>query len=127
MGRVLRELGRLPEAETLGTEAVHGATAKLGPSHPFRLATLVQHGRTRTAMQRFVEAEPELLEAYEGYSETRSAGDRLTKGAAEALVDLYAGWNESEPAEGYGAEVARWRAKLPPPVDESEATTPSRD
>ena len=115
MGRLLRDLGRLDEAEALGAEAVRGATAKLAPSHAFRLGTLVQHGRTLTAVQRFGEAETELLEAYEGYVETRGRDHRYTKGAVEALVDLYDAWHAAEPDQGYDAKAAEWRAKLPTP------------
>jgi hypothetical protein len=65
-------------------------------------------------MQRYAKAEGELLEAYEGYVEMHGPDDQATTGAAEALADLYTAWHEAEPNQGYDAQAAEWRAKLPP-------------
>ncbi len=43
-----------------------------------------------------------------------SAGlERRTRQLAEAFIDLYDAWHTAEPGEGYDAQAAEWRAKLP--------------
>lgn len=116
-GRLLRDLGRLEEAESLGAEAVRGATARFPASHPFRLAALYQHGRSLAAVKRYADAEAELLAAQEGFSNTLGIDHRRTKGTIEALIDLYDAWHEAEPDKGYDAKAAEWRTKLPQPAE----------
>ena len=124
LGRLLRDLGRLEEAEALGAEAVRGARARLAPSHTFRLAAVAQHGRTLAAMQRFTEAEVELLEACDGFVETRGPDYERTIKTIGFLVDLYTAWHETEPGNGHDAKAAEYRAMLPQPPEPGEQPPP---
>ncbi|MCH7871605.1 MAG: hypothetical protein IID33_07875, partial [Planctomycetes bacterium] len=113
-GRLMCEVGQLEEAEVLGAEAVRVATAKLGPSHLFRMLALAGHGRTLAAMLRFTQAEAERVEACEGLIETVGADHQRTIKTIRVLVDLYDDWDGAKPAQDYDTKADEWRAKLPP-------------
>ena len=99
--------------------------ARLASTDPIRLAALAQHGRTLAAMKRFAEAEPELLEAYEGAIESRGSDHGDTKQTVKALAELYDAWHDSAPDQGHDAKAAEWRARLDAtsdnPVEEATA------
>jgi hypothetical protein len=109
LGRLLRNLGQLEQAEALGAEAVRGAEAKLAPTHWMRWALLAGHARTLTAMRRFTEAETELLQAYDGFVNAVGVEHDRTTATVESLIDLYDAWGDADKAN-------IWRAKLPSPA-----------
>ena len=63
-------------------------------------------GRCLTDLNRFEEAEPQLLTAYEGEMAMRGEAHKNTRKVIEHLAHLYEMWDKPE-------QAAQWRAKLP--------------
>ena len=110
MGSLRRDQGRLSEAEELGAEALRRARGAL-PGHPMIGWFLRNHARTLVAMERFEQAQAELLEAQEILVPALPAHPR-TIDTITALVELYDAWHAAEPNQGYDAQAAEWRARL---------------
>jgi hypothetical protein len=115
MGRLLRDLGRIEEAEVLGAKAVTWARESLPDAHPTTAAFLRSYAITLTKLARHAEAEAALLEAYGILDAVAGPDHRHTISIAQALVDLYDAWQEVDPNGGYDARAAAWRARIPPP------------
>ncbi|MFH1418459.1 MAG: tetratricopeptide repeat protein, partial [Planctomycetota bacterium] len=113
MGGLLRDQGRLEEAEGLGEEAVRRARETMPMGHWITAAFLSEHARTLAAMERFAEAEAEMLEAHEMLVAALGAEHKRTIGLIKSLTDLYDAWHAAEPAKGYDAKAAQWRKQLP--------------
>ncbi len=112
-GSLLRELGRLEEAEALGAEAVDRARRSLSAGHWRTGVHLHSYGRTLTKLARHEDAEQALLEAQGILSASLGAEHQLTMKAVNALADLYDAWGKPDKA-------AEWRAKLPEEEDSKE-------
>jgi hypothetical protein len=98
-------------------QAVLDARRRLaGADHPDTLACQIELGVTRLAQKRYAEAEPLLVQGYEGLraaaakdpaaSAPGSAGSARLREAQERLAQLYEAWDKKDLA-------AQWRAKLP--------------
>ncbi len=105
IGRLLRELGRLEEAEALGTEAVDRARRTLPEGHWYTGGFLKGSGQTLTKLARYEEAEQALLEAHGTLLAALGADHERTIKAVNALVNPYDAWHEAEPGKGYGAKA----------------------
>jgi len=101
-----------PPAEPAARNAFTGGNARI------RSSFLTTFARARFGLEyeanRFQFAESNVLEAYPIFV---SAKDRRpthmdTLGCVQALVDLYAAWDTTDPDKGYDAKVAEWKAKL---------------
>ena len=68
-------------------------------------------GETLLGQDRFAEAEPLLIEAYETMHAPTPA--RIRKQALERIVKLYEAWKAAEPREGHDAQAAEWGKPSP--------------
>ncbi len=96
MGGLLRDQGELKEAEVLGEEAVRRAKKTMPKGHWITAAFLSEHARTLAAMERFAEAEAEMLEAHEMLVAALGAEHGRTVRLSESLADLYDAWHAIE-------------------------------
>ncbi len=120
---LLRTQGKLDEAEELGEEAVGRSREAMPTGHWLTAVFLADHARTLVAMERFAEAEPEMLEAHGMFVAALGAEQERTVKTGQALVDLYDTWHAAEPAKGFDAKAAQWRKKLP--VTSQPASAPA--
>jgi serine/threonine protein kinase/tetratricopeptide (TPR) repeat protein len=116
---LLREMGEPKEAEPLAAEAVRkgrGLWPNERPQADVRF--LVEHGRILTALERFVPAEDELLEALALLEDT---GVPITNPhwfaevmgeIAVAFAELYDARHAAEPDAGHDARAAETRARI---------------
>jgi eukaryotic-like serine/threonine-protein kinase len=94
----------LVPVEPPARQAFRGANAST-------LASLLTHlGRARAGLGEFAAAEAGLLEAHPVFLKTRGQTHKSTRDCAQALIDLYTTWNETEPGHGYDAKAAQWTA-----------------
>ena len=80
-------------------------------------------GECLTALGRYDEAEPLVLESYERLQAVLGESGTETRKALPRIVKLYEAWDASEPNQGYAEKAAEWRAKLPK-EETAEATPP---
>ncbi len=73
-------------------------------------------------IEKLREAEPLLLEGYEGMKDHPDAPDERKNEALQQIIDLYTAWHEADPDQDYDAEAAEWRAKLVPDDEAAEPT-----
>ena len=66
-----------------------------------------------TALSRYDEAEPLVLESYERLKTVQGEAGASTRRALPRIVKLYESWHAAEPGKGYAEKAAEWRAKLP--------------
>jgi tetratricopeptide (TPR) repeat protein len=112
LARVLCDQSKFDQAILLFEEAV-STGEKVHPSH-WRLGAFKgYYGACLTQMQRFSEAEAQLLKSHELLSDALGSDHRRTTTVQESLAALYDAWHAAEPGEGYDAKAAEWRAKLP--------------
>ena len=71
-------------------------------------------------IEKLREAEPLLLEGYEGMKDNPEAPDERKREALERIIKLYEAWDAAEPGQGYADQAAEWRAKLPTTQPASE-------
>lgn len=101
-------LGRFDEAEHLARQAVLGYEAQdLGSTTPAGYAHLAL-GRALLGLQRYSEAESELLAAERLVPATSLQG----KECLNALVRLYETWDRTDPGKGHRSKADRWRGRL---------------
>jgi tetratricopeptide (TPR) repeat protein/tRNA A-37 threonylcarbamoyl transferase component Bud32 len=101
------EAARLLEDSATTPESLTGVTRLLE-------ATLrAKKGGILLTLERFAEAEPELLAAHGILIETVGPKDARTTGVIEKLVDLYDRWNERKADPRRAEQASRWREKLP--------------
>ena len=111
MGLLLRDLGRLEEAESLGVEAVRVGKKVKGPRHWHVCGFLLQYGRTLLALKRYSDGAFELEEAYSILSESLGDEHKRTHDLLPHLVSCYDAWHEAEPDGGHDKKAQYWRAK----------------
>jgi len=70
------------------------------------------YGLCLSGLDRYNEAEADLVEAYEILMGSVGPENEYTIGVVESFADLYTAWHEAEPDKGYDAKAAEWRAKL---------------
>jgi serine/threonine protein kinase/tetratricopeptide (TPR) repeat protein len=113
LGAMLVQQKRYPEAEALLSAAEAAARKSYtGPSERFLAALLKDLGVARAGLDRFAQAEPNLIEAHAKFAKTRGPSHADTRASTQALVDLYTAWDKAEPAKGHDAQAAEWRTKL---------------
>lgn len=105
LATVTQGSGDAQGAEPLYREALAIAEASLEPGHGGVARARSQLGGNLQLQERYREAEPYLLQAYESYFDSGGAEDRRTRRAAERLVKLYEAWGKPERAEPYRTAV----------------------
>ena len=108
LASVYNSEGRYADAEKLAEDAVAGYER-------IQLTGGEEMGETREALggallglQRYPQAEGELLKAERLLSAEKHEHDKCLK----ALIALYGAWDKSEPGKGHAAKLAQWNAKL---------------
>ena len=69
-------------------------------------------GRALAGLNRFTEAEPELIESERVLSTAQGVPPGRHKQCVEELVKMYESWDKAEPGKGHDAKAAEWKAKL---------------
>ena len=100
----LKDLGRSGEAEELFHSVLESADGALPAGHWHRALFRGNLGRFLWSEERFDEAEPYLLECYDGLLETFGAEHGRVHHHEERLEDFYRAWGDSTEAE-------YWRVK----------------
>jgi hypothetical protein len=103
-----------PEAELLLQRTVEVMLCEMpGPSPTLK----TQRGLVRALLDngRYAEAEPLLLQRYEGLKQQDMerpdpANSKLIKKVAERIIDLYQAWGKAEQAESWSTKLAPWVA-----------------
>ncbi|HEY1375640.1 MAG TPA: serine/threonine-protein kinase, partial [Gemmataceae bacterium] len=103
--------GKAAEAKALAEEEVRAARRRFPADSPQLAAALATAGQALLDVKAYAEAEPLLLEGYDGQKRRAAANPARLTEALERLVRLYDAWGQPERA-------AEWRAKL----DEAKAT-----
>ena len=104
-GRVLSELGRYAEAESVLRDATARFEAQMGQGAFYAMHAQRLQGEAVRDQGRFTEAEALLTEAFERMRAERGEADSFTQGAVEALVTLYERWGRPDRAAAYRALV----------------------
>ncbi len=111
LGAVLLDLQKYVEAEPLLRECLAIRKEKL-PDHWLRFNALSLLGGALARQGKFEEAEPLLLGGYARMRDDPAANNDRRREALERIVELYDARHEAQPAEGYDAKTAEWRATL---------------
>jgi tetratricopeptide (TPR) repeat protein len=109
---VLRAQGRLTEAAPMFREAVAANEATYGRDDWIVGNSRLGLGRTLAGMNRFGDAETELLEAERILASAEGAPPERHRQSLEALAEMYAAWHRVEPGHDYATSAARWKARL---------------
>jgi non-specific serine/threonine protein kinase/serine/threonine-protein kinase len=112
MGLLRRDQGRLFEAEELFAEALRRARGA-HPGDSVIGVFLTRHAQTLVVMERFEQAEAELVEAQEIFATAQWPAHASSNIAITALAELYDAWHAAQPDQGYDARAGELRAKLP--------------
>ena len=83
----------------------------LPPDHWFAATVQGFYGKCLMALERYAEAEQQVLAAYEAVNGALGAEDRRTRTLLERLVELYEAWGKPEDAERYRALLAAERSR----------------
>ena len=104
---LLRARGELDESAELYRQLVDASEASLPTGHYLTAMFHGGYGKCLLALERFGEAETQLLQTLDGLR--RALGDEhtYTRLATEVLIDLYEAWQKPE-------EAAKCRAMFPP-------------
>ena len=109
LGLVLVKKGQAEQAESILRDCVDALRSlSLPEADAWRLARAESTlGECLTALQRFDEAEPVLVGAYEALLGAKGEAFAATVTALQRVITLYDAWGKPE-------QAAEWRAKLPP-------------
>lgn len=99
------DLHRWEEAETLSRAALAICREKLPAGHAHIAAASLRLGMSLSGQQRYAEAEPLLLEAYDLYAAFFGADEEHTQDVVTALIELYTAWERPD-------RVTSWQARL---------------
>ncbi len=133
LGMRLLEDGRHAEAEAPLRECLEIRQEVLAEGHGLIFNTMSVLGESLAGqgadgslsvaarIENLREAEPLLLEGYEGMKDNPDVLNERKREALERIIKLYEAWDAAEPGQGYAEKAAEWRAKLPPA--ESPATS----
>jgi hypothetical protein len=112
LASVLLDEYRPADAEPMFREALASLQQTATPEQ-WKLAIVrVGMGRRYAVLGRFSEAEAELLEAERLLAISEGGSPGYHRRAVQALVDLYAAWDQANPRAGHAAQAEQWRAKL---------------
>jgi serine/threonine protein kinase/Flp pilus assembly protein TadD len=109
---VVRAQGRLIEAEPMFREAVATNEATYGKDDWITGNARFGLGRTLAAMNRFTDAEAELLAAERILAAAEGAPPERHQQCVEGLAEMYAAWDKAERGRGHAASAAQWKARL---------------
>jgi eukaryotic-like serine/threonine-protein kinase len=117
MGSLLLAQGKLAEAVATLAPTEDKVRKAFTDSHAYRVARLLTNlGRARAGLAKdpgeFALAESNLLEAYGIYLKTPGPDPKESRGCIQALADLYAAWDKSEPGHGHDAKATEWKSKI---------------
>ena len=105
LASALRASGRLDEALSLYEESLRLATSILPEGHSRIAATRLRVGFCLIELDRYAEAEPELLLVYDQLQAVGSGQESLLRKTLETLVKFYERWDRPQ-------EQERWRRRL---------------
>jgi tetratricopeptide (TPR) repeat protein/predicted Ser/Thr protein kinase len=105
LGLLLMDQKRLLESDAAFREGIRGAEAGLPAGHRFTSIFRRNHGRVLVRLQRFPEAERELLRAHRELQQAVGDDHRDTQAAVRRLVELYEAW-------GKVPEATRFKGQL---------------
>ncbi len=115
LGGLLNDRKAFAESAELLSKAEPSArNDKTAPGARFLALHLKLLGTARAGLNQFAQAETNLLEAHAILVKARGESHQDTRDCAEALADFYTAWDKAEPAKGYDAKAAEWKAKAPP-------------
>ena len=122
LGWLLTEQGNADQAEPLIRKCVEVYRRLDIPEHLAWLPAQAESalGQCMSALQRFDEAEPLLLQAYDAIHTAKGDAYIVTRIALDRVIALYESWGKPE-------QAARWRAKLAmmPPILATEGQHPA--
>jgi tetratricopeptide (TPR) repeat protein len=109
---ILRGTDRPGEAIPLYEEAkrlsLDPAVGKMRFDVPARLG----YAECLVKMERFTDAERELMECLGGLTNAARNNPGVSKPVIESLIRMYDSWHAAEPGSGHDAKAAQWRARL---------------
>jgi eukaryotic-like serine/threonine-protein kinase len=112
LGRTQIQLKQWNEAESLFRECLAIRQNTL-PEHWVSFNTQSLLGEVLLGQRKFAEAEPLLLQGYEGMKARQhtipALGIIRISETRERLVELYTDWHAAQPDQGYDAQAALWR------------------
>jgi len=117
LANLLLARGDLAGAEPLAREGVAMSERTSGKDHSGTGNVRTKLGRALAGMNRFTEAETELIESERVLSTAQGVPPGRHKQCVDELVTMYESWDKAEPGKGHDAKAAEWKAKL-------EAVTP---
>ena len=105
---LLKNQGKLSEGERLAKEALEFAE-RLHRDDPWQGATKYResYGACLMALERFEEAEPYLLEAFDGIRKVVWHEHIQARRSIQKLIDLYTAWGKPEKAKEFRAALSR--------------------
>ena len=117
LGKNLVQQEKFDEAEPLLRECLAIRQKALPPDHWRIYSAMSILGECLTGLGQWAEAEPLLLDGYQGLHENSDAipgqyRDVRLREALERIVNLYEARHAAEPDAGHDAAVAEWRARL---------------
>jgi tetratricopeptide (TPR) repeat protein len=112
LGEVLIDNGNAAEAKHILDEGLQLQRESLPGDHSDLAASQCVLGKCLTALGRYDEAEPLLLDGYDRLKAIQGESGYETRRALRCVIKLYASWHTAEPDKGYDAKAADWRAKL---------------
>jgi tetratricopeptide (TPR) repeat protein len=88
--------------------------------------TVLIESKPAEASAKFVEAEPLLLDGYDGMKNSVGMPKRVDhmREALERIVRLYEAWDDAEPGQGHAEKSADWRARLEVTMTPPETAKP---
>ncbi len=113
LGMALLEQQKPGEAESILRECLELRLEVLPPEHWLTYNAMSLLGESLAGQGKFAGAEAILLEGYEKMKPPSGpvTGNRRRE-ALQRVIALYEAWHTAEPANGYDAKAAQWRAKL---------------
>jgi serine/threonine protein kinase/tetratricopeptide (TPR) repeat protein len=119
---LLYDQGNYAQVLPMFQQVLTNFTAVFGPEH-WQVGVAHMHvARCLTALHRYSEAEPELMEADRIIALAQDIRVERRRKLCETGVALYEGWDKAAPGNGYAAKTDQWRGKLT--SDDLPETTP---
>jgi len=109
---LMTKQGKAAEAERLQRRVMDVARSMLGPDDYLLGIYGTGLGRTLAALERWAEAEKELLEARETFARGVGISFPYAQRNLEALAGLHDSWEKAQPGKGHATQAARWRSEL---------------
>ena len=126
LGGILIDQQRYADAETLLSAAEPAARkGYTGTSESWLSVFLRVLGSARAGLERFPEAEANLIEAHAIAVKTRGQAHSETRTCVESLVGMYQSWEKSDPGKGHAAAAAEWKSKLDAMSVPAQGTPPA--